>query len=266
MNKFLARVILLVMLLALAVPAYAQEAQEEVNTGQDFTKPMTRLDIRQKYQNLPAGKESYTTTFRVDKPIVLDGGWVLSTRADLPFTGSDVTSADNPDSDFKWGMSDFLTQFLLIAPQGKKSWTYAVGLQTIFPTASEDQMGTGRYQVAPVVGGKVDLNGISKGSFAYALIRNHFDAGGDSSRQKLNYLVIQPGINIALPEAFFVTFSPEMKVNWEDNNHWFIPFDVTVGKMLNKSTVVSLEYKTPIHDDKYRFYDTEIEARIGFFF
>ena len=266
MKKNLARMILLAMVLAFAVPVGAQETKEEVNTGQDFTKPLTRLDIRQKYQNLPAGKESYTTTFRVDKPFVLDGGWVLSTRADLPLMGSDVTSADNPDSDFKWGMSDFLTQFLLIAPQGEKSWTYAFGLQTIFPTASEDQMGTGRYQVAPVLGGKVDLKGISKGSFAYALIRNHFDAGGSDSRANTNYLVIQPGINIALPKTFFVTVSPEMKVNWEDNNHWFIPFDVTVGKMLNKSTVVSVEYKTRIHDDKYRFYDTEIEARIGFFF
>ena len=251
----------------IAGTACAQDKQEEVNTGQDFTKPLTRFDIRQKYQNLPAGNDAYTTTLRVDKPTILnEQGWVFALRADLPLVVNDVASGDNLGSAYKFGASDVLTQFMFIAPQGKKSWTYAFGAQLLWPTASEDQMGTGRYQIAPLVGAKMDLKAISKGSFGYLLLRDHIDAGGYSSRSHVNYLVIQPGINIALPKAFFVTIAPEMKVNWEDNNHWFIPFDITVGKMLNKSTVVSLEYKSPIHDDKYPSYDTEVEARIGFFF
>ena len=57
-----------------------------------------------------------------------------------------------------------------------------------------------------------------------------------------------------------------MRVNWEDDNRWFVPFDITLGKMLNKSTVVSIEYKTPIVDEKYPVYDHEVEVRVGFFF
>ena len=45
----------------------------------------------------------------------------------------------------------------------------------------------------------------------------------------------------------------------------FLPFDVTLGKMLNKSTVASVEFKQAVIND-YDLYDWEIEFRIGFFF
>jgi hypothetical protein len=65
-------------------------ANEEVNTGQDITKPVRRLDIRFQYTN--AGDIStpskeftpdvYTTTLRLDVPFDLGGGYKISTRFD----------------------------------------------------------------------------------------------------------------------------------------------------------------------------------------
>jgi hypothetical protein len=244
-----------------------KDNDEELNTGQDFTRPLTRMDIRQKYQALPDSKSSFITTFRADKPVILSGdGWILSLRADLPFVVNNVPSADNPNSTYHFGLSDFLNQFIFIAPQGKRNWTYGFGSQIIWPTASEDQMGTGRYQVAPLVGLKVDMKSISPGSFSYLLLRNHIDVGGKSSRSKTNYLVIQPGLNIGFPDKWFATIAPEMRVDWENDGRYFFPFDITVGKMLNKSTILSIEYKTPIIDEGYPMYNHEVEARVGFFF
>ena len=155
--------------------ALAQEEgqEEEVNTGQDFTKPLTRFDLRQKYQDLPNGKTANQTTLRIDKPIVLKNKWVLSLRADLPFISNNVVSMDNPTGDTESGVSDFLNQVMFIAPQGDKNWTWAYGAQVLWPTASQDQMGTGRFQIAPLVGAKVDHNTVSQGSFSYLLVRNH---------------------------------------------------------------------------------------------
>lgn len=269
MTRLKISLILITAFLSLTITAgfvQAQEDDEAVNTGQDITKPLTRLDIRQKYQWLANDQYAAYTTFRADKPFVLDGGWALSTRFDLPFVVTDVVSGDNPTGDHEFGTSDFLAQFLMIAPQAGKSWTWAYGTQTIFPIASHDEMGTGRYQLAPVVAVKMDLKSISKGSFGVLMVREHIDLGGNDSRGNQNYLVIQPVLNIALPQTYFLNLAPELRVNWENKNRWFIPFDVTLGKMLNKSTVVSLEYKTPVHDDLYPIYDHEVEARIGFFF
>ena len=251
---------------ATILPAQAEEQVEEVNTGQDFTKPLTRLDIRQKYQWLASDHFAAMTTFRVDKPFVLASKWVLGTRFDLPLMATDVVSGDNPDGDNQFGTSDFLAQLMMIAPQAGKSWTWAYGAQVIFPMASHDEMGSGRFQLAPLIGAKADLNFISRGSFCALLLRNHIDIGGSGSRADVNYLVIQPILNINLPKSFFLNLAPEMRVNWENDNRWFVPFDITIGKMLNKSTVVSIEYKIPVHDDNYPIYNAEVEARIGFFF
>ena len=259
--------VMLFMCLAACVGfAQAQEKGEEVNTGQDFTKPLTRLDIRQKYQLLAQDKFASVTTFRVDKPFVLGNKWVLSTRFDFPFMTTDAASRDNPNADREFGSSDFLAQFMMIAPQAGKTWTWAYGVQTLWPAASQDEMGTGRYQIAPLLGGKMDLGFLKKGSFAGMLLCEHIDAGGSDSRVKQNYLVVQPLLNINLPKAFFLNMSPEMRVNWENDNRWFVPFDIMLGKMLNKSTAVSLEYKTPLCDRNYPMYDHEVEARVGFFF
>jgi hypothetical protein len=66
-----------------SVPAQepAGAGQEtEVNTGQDPTRPLTRLDLRLKHQDLPGDFESWVLTPRIDKPFPLDDGWLLSTR------------------------------------------------------------------------------------------------------------------------------------------------------------------------------------------
>ena len=239
--------------------------EEEVNNGQDFTKPLTRFDIRQKYQDLPGDKFSSATTLRVDKPFVLDNHWIASTRFDLPFAYTDVPSTDNSNGDKESGVSDSLIQVLMVAPMAGREWTWAYGFQALFPTATHDEMGTGRFQFAPTWGAKVNTPALGKGAWAALLIKNYLDVGGDGDRADVNQLSIQPVLNINLPKRWFVTLAPDMRVNWEDNGSWFIPFDVTIGKMLNRTTVCSVEYKTPIHDD-YEIYDHEVEARIGFFF
>jgi hypothetical protein len=51
----------------------------------------------------------------------------------------------------------------------------------------------------------------------------------------------------------------------EDGGKWFVPADFLLGKMLNKTTVASVEVSIPIIKD-YDLYDFKVEARIGFFF
>ncbi len=248
-------------------PVQAEEKSDKLNTGQDFTRPRSRFEMGERYQNLPGAKNSYATTFRIDKPIILNkNGWLLSLRADTSLISSDVPSSDNPSSDFQWGGGDLTSQLLIIAPQGQKNWTYGFGARVTLPTASQDQQGSGRYQIAPLGGVKMDLNLFSPGSFVFIFLNNSIDVGGRSSRAHVNSLSIQPGLNIGLPGRSFVTISPEIRMDLEHNNHGFIPFDITLGKMLNRSTVVSLEYKTPIYDDKYPLYDHEISAKVALLF
>jgi hypothetical protein len=193
-----------------------------------------------------------------------DDGWKLNVRFDMPFVANDVPSQDNPSGGWEFGTGEFLAQGLLIAPPDGK-FTYGVGLQTIFPTASEDQFGSGRYQIAPTIGGVYQLPEISRGSFAGLLVRNFFDVGGFDEREQINELSIQPLFNIALPDRAFLTFQPDLRIDWEDDAAVFLPFDVTIGKRIGKNTVISVELQAPLVSDQDRF-DFKAEFRIGFFF
>lgn len=79
-------------------------------------------------------------------------------------------------------------------------------------------------------------------------------------------------MNIALPDHWFFEFYPnsDIRYNFEekrpgDKGRWFVPLDLMIGKMLNESTVVSVEISFPLLND-YQIYDFKTEFRIGFFF
>lgn len=250
----------------------AAQPEAEVNTGQDPTRPITRFDLRIKYQDLsdldlPPFRDqdlrAWIFTLRADKPFPLGGGYTLSTRVDVPLIVNNVPSLDNLDGDTEFGIADSLVQLLLIMPhQGR--WTFAAGTQVLFPTATQDQFGTGKWQLAPIVAAKYDSSNLIPRSWMALILKNRFSFAGDSDRSDTNRFSIQPILNINLPDFWFVTFAPEIAYDWEQGG-WFVPFDITVGKLFNRKVVTSLEMKIPIYDqlDSPNF---EIEGRIGFFF
>ena len=76
----------LCLLLFLAWRTVAVAGEEEVNNGQDITRPLTRFDIRYEYQNAPGSRNDNmnVTTLRVDKPFPLMPRWEFASRIDLP--------------------------------------------------------------------------------------------------------------------------------------------------------------------------------------
>ena len=263
-KNYLVLLLCFVMILS-AVPLFAQEKDEGVNTGQDFTKPLTRFDIRFKYQDLSDDYETSILTLRVDKPFLLGGGWQLALRADLPYMWSDVPSKDNPSPGKNQdGLADTLVQALVITPTSGK-WTAGFGTQVVFPTADKAQMGSGKYLLLPTAGVKYDLADWMKGAWAVFLVRHAVDiASDDDDRPYVNQTYIQPILNMMLPKLWFLTFAPESRYDWRTEN-WHVPFDMLVGKMITKKIVASVEYKTAIVDD-LPLYEQEVEFRVGFFF
>jgi hypothetical protein len=248
----------------LSCAAYAQSPEHAENTGQDPTQPVTRVDIRAKFIDQPGGHESEVLTLRADRPFSLGGGWKLSTRFDLPFMGNDTLSPDNPNADYEFGLSDMLIQALFITPP-KGKWALAFGTQLILPTASEDQMGSGRMQLVPTFAAIRQIPSISRGTFAGILVRETASFGASNGRADINRMSVQPIFNWNLKDAWFVTFSPEMQIDFEQEGSVFVPFDVTIGRKINARTVLSLTADAAIVR-AFAPYDWQVEARAGFFF
>jgi len=236
---------------------------EGFNNGQDFTRPVRRIEVLERYDDMTGSTWSNSVILRAGLPLELRRGWRLSLRAELPYTWTKGISANNPQGESIQGFSEVLAEALFIAP-AKDKWTYVVGAQYIPPSASHDELGTGRYQLVPSAGFKYDMSGWMKGAWFAMMARQAVDVAGYSGYSPINQTIIQPMFNINLPDQWFLTFAPECRYDWKKNKG-FIPFDVTVGKMITKKIVMSAEYKSAINDD-LPFFVNEFDVRVGFFF
>lgn len=253
--------------LLVAAPGWTQDSKpaEEANNGQDPTRPLTRVDLRYKYQDLAGDRDQHLLTLRADKPIVLAPTWQLALRADLPFIYNDVPSPDNPGGDGDAGLSDFLVQGLLVKAIDQRS-AVALGAQLLFPTATQDQFGTGKYQIVPTAAYRLALPEITPGSFGALLVRYAVDYAGDDTRASIGELSLAPILNVNLPGRWFVTLFPGDAIKYNTKTEkWWVPFDVMVGRLVAPGVVGSVQVTVPIVKD-YHLFDFALEARVGFFF
>ena len=147
-----------VLVLLVGAPIWAGERttapatdSEAVNNGQDPTRPLTRFDFRYEYEALSGNRDEHIFTPRVDHRLVLGHGWQLASRLDMPFVYTDVLSADNPNGAWTLGTGDLLAQGLMV--KHFDQWhAAALGARFEFPTASQDQFGTGRYRLFATFG------------------------------------------------------------------------------------------------------------------
>lgn len=248
-----------------------------INNGEDFTRPRSRIEVRERYERLPndggLDPEKWVTTLRTDVKAGLAAGWTAYGRVDLPLVyTNDVTSSFNPEGDARFGVGDLLTEAAIILPPPTPRLGYGVGLRVVWPTAVLNEAGKGKYQIGPLVGARYDLPEISPGSFALLEVRYQNSIASrdqNSARPDVNQLNIQPKVNVNLPRSWFLIFfsSESIQVSFADEHKLFVPVDLMVGKMLGDNIVASLEYSRGIlHDRDFEPYKWQIEARIGYHF
>jgi hypothetical protein len=66
-----------------------------------------------------------------------------------------------------------------------------------------------------------------------ALINNLWSFAGERSRADVNQMLMQPFLNYNLPGGWFLTSSPVITANWEEDsdNRWIVPIGGGVGKI-----------------------------------
>ncbi len=239
-------------------------AEEEDNLGQTATRPRSRLDLRVKYTQIKSDVEMVKLTARVDHPIDIGNGWKLNTRVSQGFFFSDLPSSDNRDREMEEGFGDLLTQAFFIPPSDGNV-AFGFGLRAIFPTATQDQLGSGKYSVVPIGVILHFPTWLPAGSFVGLGIRNEIGFGGDDDRDDIHELQIVPVANIRLSGKSFVSFFPTIRRDWKDDNDMFFPFDLEFGRAIGKGKVGSLRLQAPMVNEQNR-YDWTLEARVTFLF
>jgi hypothetical protein len=252
----------------IAAPATsaASPTEEDFNNGEDFTRPPARYELRSELQEKSNNVTQNSFILRRDQPFMLEDGWKLATRLEMPFVLNDKMSASNLKADTRFGPGDLLFQTALIETVTER-FAWGGGGRVVFPTASQDQFGTGKYQLLPILGARCMLPELSPGSFAEVVARYDFDLAGSSVRSHVSKFQLGPTLSVALPERWFFTLYPsqDIVVNLIGGSKWFLPADFSVGRNLSERAVVSLEVSVPIVKE-FVLYEFKLQARVGFSF
>lgn len=183
-------------------------------------------------------KDFYKFDFQPVMPLLLTEKIKLINRLDLPILGGKPAFNTNKMGfDHVSGLGD-ITFFSLFSPNTKPSKAkpyeiiMAVGPTLIFPSATKDSLGQGKWQMGPTgVLGYLDKNWVIA-----ALVQQWWSYAGDSDRPKTSQMAIQYFVWRMLPGAWQVgTGSPTIDINWEaqDNDDKVnLPIGLAVGKTL----------------------------------
>lgn len=273
-KKHFALVVLIVLLFADVASAEHRRFHlfKALNNGQDTTRPLARFDFRYQYKLLRKKLSKNTFIFRTDRPIPLNEAWEINTRLDIPCVLTNKNTQRTPAKEYRFGLGDVLAEALLTKKIGHE-WGAAAGSRFIFPTATGETLGSGKYQLLPTVAVGRKLPGISDGSFFTLTTRYAFDYAGSHKRRSISTLEFGPSFNWMMPRHWFVTTYPstDIQINLRDHGNFFLPFNAMIGKTIPNKAVFSVEFGFPMYysgdsSDFYTFYDFKVEARIGIFY
>jgi hypothetical protein len=247
------------------------------NTGQDFFKPPQNLfQLLYSYKTAPGSGETAgsiatvttdTVNLRFDHRIDLSPQAVIALRSDLPLLAKNPITSSNPDGDYLYGIGDADTQAIFIYDFDTR-WAAGFGARVIAPTGG-DTLGSGKWQIMPIMGFRYGLSEFGSGSYLEPFARYDASFAGDPSKKNISNLQLAPFLNIGLPEHWFVALYPsaDIRINFGDpvtgqTGRLFLPFDARVGRNLTDRIALSLEIGVPIIKD-YPVYNFKTEVRLN---
>lgn len=201
--------------------------------------PLARLIRLQLEDNAQFGfgPDNEVLNFLRVQPIIpfdLSEDWSLITRTVIPIVHQPwPESAD--------GLSDIAVQ-LLLSPEKSGKFIWGVGPALVFPTATDEIIGTEKWSAGPVVAGVYRSGPWVIG----AIVNQLWSFAGDDGRQDVNAMTLRPFINYNLPHGWSLASAPSIVANWEadNDNRWLVPLGGGVGKVFaigSKLMSISLE-------------------------
>jgi hypothetical protein len=116
--------------------------------------------------------------------------------------------------------------FLSPANPGKLIW--GVGPSFGLRTATDPQLGSGKWTVGPTVVVLTQPKPWSMG----VLLRQLWSYAGDADRTDVSQFLVQPFVNYNLPGGWYLVSDPVITANWKsDSGVWTVPSGAGFGKL-----------------------------------
>jgi hypothetical protein len=240
-----------------ASAGHTAQEQDEAAGDTDPTKPVA-VSLRNEYFNIQNDVWRNVGILRADRLVLRNtsppghlGGILL--RLDVPFLGVDT------GMDSEAGLGDLYAQALLV-PRPRKGFTVAYGTGLVFPTATGDLLGSGKWLVSPALI-PVQFFPKRKG-LAYLKLQDWLSVAGDADRPDAHYLTVTPAVVYRLTRRWFALVDSEAKVDWERNQHTSCRSGIEIGYMF--SNRIGAWVKGEIPWGQYREGDWILKASVLF--
>ncbi len=227
---------------------FAQE-QSDSDLAKQAQNPIANLISLplQNNTNFGIGPDDETQNILNIQPVLpfsISENWNLITRTIIPVVSQpDVLTGGEGRTN---GLGDTtFTGFFSPKDSGKLTW--GIGPVLLFPTATDDALGSDKWGAGP----SVILLTMPGHWVIGSLLSNVWSFAG-SGDQDINLFTWQYFINYNLPNKWYLTSAPIITANWEadSDNRWTVPFGGGVGKIFRIG-------KQPINGQASAYYNVE---------
>jgi hypothetical protein len=206
------------------------EHKSSVSAAEAATDPsaiLAQLGF-QYWTTIPEGNDTLGGTFLIQPVLPLTKNNVF--RPALAFVGT-------PGPNRETGIGDLLLLDVFIFQAKNASW--GIGPVANLPTASEDALGSGKFELGPVA--MYMYKGVPKNLFG-VLGYNLTSVGGDSDRADVNKFYFQPIWVKHFSWGYLGWTDQTATIDWENDNALSFPVGLRFGKVFagSKKTLMNL--------------------------
>jgi hypothetical protein len=215
---------------ALCTPlaAFAQESDSDI--AKKLANPVASLISVPFQHNLdccfgPDDALRYTLNLQPVIPVPLGERWTVVTRTIVPtiYQEAPVSLLDD-----KFGLGDAQQSFFFTPGPTADGVTWALGPIVLWPTATEDELGSGKFGAGPT-----GLLLRQDAGWTYGVLANHiwsYASVDDAHPDDVSSTFIQPFINYTFPNTTSLILNTESSYDWEADE-WTVPINAGVSRI-----------------------------------
>ena len=227
-----------------SVTPAASEGEAQVGSLEELNKELSNpvtsvwsISFQQNNYLLETGgkKDHWNSNlnFQPVMPVALNKNWNLITRPVVTvFNSSPHPNPHNPSEiERTTGFGDTIfMEMLTPTPKLMGRWLFGIGPTFIFPTASSDFTGQGKWQMGPAV----VVGSLADKWILGAFVQNWTSFGGSGNRPDTNQMNLQPFVAFFLPRGWSIGYSGNILANWKADSAgdvWTVPIGIGIGKL-----------------------------------
>jgi hypothetical protein len=215
-------------LLALAIPSTAgAQSAAEVAKANNPLAPVTAVNLHNYFVPTLYGVPGQSANAMMVRGVFATSRMIL--RATLP-----LSTAPSGAGDAVSGLGDFNVFDAFLLTSGESKTQFGVGPLLVIPTATDDVLGTGKWQAGGAV---VAVSNVTPAVLVFGLVTYQHSFAGDSARATTSVVTAQPGAVFQVGGGYYIRTSGIWQWNTETGDY-AIPIGLGAGKVMRAGKAV----------------------------